>query len=319
MRIQFLNRITMALVLGAAACGDDDTSNANGSNSGVHGGNGNDQVGFTSPEGGEVRWEFMDFGGGVEAVRLTAFFKAAQDPDFIPFVPEGECTEITDSNPLWPLEPSDPSNTTYYNVGNLRVGGMPQATEVQPIIGGQPDPFFRSHDVYYFTFLSNIDLATGMDTGIDISELIAPARTYNVEVEGNADYAPWRINAELRIPGRYPVPDAMDTANMEIQAGQDLPLPFNDEDDGFNDPVIPFVVIANSAQETTHVCLGNPDEDTVVVDAATTQNMPDEGFLLHATSIHRVVPLPDENGEDTDRRLDLLGLWCYLRPFTKVQ
>lgn len=258
-------------------------------------------VNLESDEAGEVRWEYMTFPGGTEAARLTTYFRKSQNPAHFTVPEPGNCITYKDKNDTWPL--ANPATVEALDVGTVTLEGAPTPTTVSPQMD-VVDPFYRPHDVAYTSFVQD-----------NVSSLITPSTEYDVKLGGNADFGGYTFEGAVRVPAAYDPPPLMESDFVSIPAGLDFTIDWTAPTEQTDDAIIPFLLFADENGVTTHTCIGDIGSNSITVPAAILTETSTGGFLLHAQSIHRVVPMVDADGAETDKRVDMLGLWCHLRAY----
>jgi hypothetical protein len=317
------------LLLALPACGDD-TSAVDCDALGPHDEKPaecvNGDLGFGSAEGGEVRFEYMEFpatgcgdaadqpcgpGGRTTATRVVGYEMTAMTPDAMTFPNVGGCTSLVNGD-TWPT--GQGTGRTYADMGELTLTGGPSVLTVPAADAANPDPLGRSHDAYNFYF--------GTD---DTDEYIKDNARYLVDWSGDADHP--AHGGEIYMPGAYTLMEPAFANGVEVANTGDFTLTWGDEGNDLipadtGPGMLSLVAFAIPGVGVSHLCVG-PDTGTIVVpsdmveEAATLAGDAGKATLLRGKLSHQLVEvLTNEGG--TGRRIDMLGIYCYLNGITFV-
>jgi hypothetical protein len=317
------------LALGVAAgCGDDD-----GDNPAVDGGprvdSGGDvdaeppaplcfNDGYDCAEGGEVRFEYINFvpgagpGGRSTATRATAYFTSGGDPAHYPLPAVPGCTEMQ-LDDHWPVAQPDPGRT-YLDVGDVVIAGGPQTLVIDDIAAGT-DFIFRSHDIWKFHF--------GVDDG---PTFISGDTAYDVILTGSATFPFTRFEDVLYVPTEYNVtnpgrvattmPAATDfVVDWEVQAPTNAPA-------GYRVDSLVGVLLGGGVGPIM-LCTEEGNDGSITIPAATVdrireiaaaQTPPATGGTLARQTLSHVTRELNDGAAVNNRRIDFVGVWCFATP-----
>jgi hypothetical protein len=321
-----LHRLALGIsgVLLFAACGDDsgtnniDANTTPDSNTGADAATPDGPSGVTlqSPEGGEVRFEYMEWpansgpvNNNTTATRVIAYFIKNQDPQWHPIPEIGQCNSFLNGADMWPLHQS--ATREYVDVGNVVLSGGP--SDLQVPLGGTDgvgtDPLGRMHDHFYFYF--------GAD---DTDTYVTDNHAYNVVFTGSDEWPAQAFPNAIFMPHAY-TPTNPAVVDITLTAGTALnmtwPAATSNTPPGVG--VFSFVAFANATAGVTHLCPA-PDEGSFTVSAATVDEVlgsNTSGFFLRGTLTHQLVELKDGSGV-SGRRIDMLGIYCFISNYTST-
>jgi hypothetical protein len=286
------------------------------------------EVDLFAPEGGEVRFEYMEWapnmmgmpggpGGRATATRVMAFFIAARNPERADLPRFGACNDLT-TGMIWPR---GTGTSTEVDVGQVIIHGGPENLTVPKampnMMGRIQDPLSRIHKHLYFHF--------GID---DTNRFVDDDASYDVILTGNGSFMPRLFEDAIWMPKRYtitapafpdPNPQTGVNESVTLTRGQPFRVDWSLETQSFPADVEVFSLTAFSlpGAGVTTLCVdvntGTFTVPAAVVDA--TLDRSTSGTLLRGTLTHEVRELsgPGINGR---RRIDMLGIYCYLSPFT---
>jgi hypothetical protein len=316
------------LLFALPACGDDGGGGDPCANLGPH-----DpvpaeceQLGFNSPEGGEVRFEYMEWSkdcgdnadqpcgpdGRTTATRVVAYGMTNMEPQAYPMVTIGGCTNLAVKT-TWPL--AQGANRQYADTGALTLTGGPNTIDVPDADPANPDVLGRSHDKYQFYF--------GAD---DTDQFVSENTNYTVNWAGSDTMPAQTFDNAIYMPGAYTLQDPGFQANIDIPNSGDFSMTWGDEGNSelaaSGGTMLSLIAFAIPGVGLTHLCVG-PDTGEIVIPDATIKEAvalagyAGTGFLLRGKLTHQLQELSDNDGP-TGRRLDMLGIYCYLTGMTFV-
>lgn len=248
-------------------------------------------VGFDSPEGGEIRVEYVRT-PTAEFSRGVAFFKASQTPESAPFLAigaasEGLCNDLT-LTPRWPTAPHEAA--TYLDVGALSITG-----------GGRTFPLTKTEN--YTDFLGRVHGVAYhfMDT----TTMISPSTLYDVVASGGAGVAAFQWPAALGVPEQFALGSPALPLTLAIPRGEDLVITWEDPLETIGQDVLGLVAFQDADGALTQICVTAEDLDGFTVPRDILAKIPEKGTLLRGHTTHVLREFPD------GRRFDIIGTWCY--------
>jgi hypothetical protein len=158
--------------------------------------------GFSWPEGGEIRVNYVDVPDGEDITQVMAFFVEDQTPEMEPLPPIGSCFEWSGN-----FTELESRNRTYVDVGEsvtFNLGGNELVAVKQE--GGYDYTGRGPHDIWYLTETVNVDVSDYLNkrvVGVDTHEF----------GELDALYVPPRV--------KYVTPK-FKGAPIQIKKGEDL-------------------------------------------------------------------------------------------------
>jgi hypothetical protein len=352
--MDFRNRSSFGLVLviGLFACGDDKGNTGTDAPKAADARDidaaGTD-VDFMSNEGGEIRLEYLTFAAGApqaNRVRATGFFYDGADGDgFHPFPNIPGCTRWQDPPPRWPF--TREKTSTFLDVGQVIIAGGPQQLTLAPIT---PVKGACSVTTATACFVSGDCPATETCTGAtgtkdNLSRQYtgpwkfageAPGQvlnnmgpnfvnadaTYDIILTGSAQWPPQIFKDALYVPGAWtPISPAVDV-NPVLQAGAPLVLTFQNVVE-VNKPagypmntLVHFIAAPNTAVLS---CISEGTPDTVTISAADIDYVrtlsPTGGKFVRQHATHVLREMTD-GVTHTNKRIDVIGIWCFNYTFT---
>lgn len=251
-------------------------------------------IGFESPEGGEIRIEYVRT-PAAEFSRGVAFFKSAQTPESTPFLVIDEaskqvCNDLTEM-PRWPTAPV---KATYLDVGELSITGggrtiaLTKETDYTDFLG-------RVHGVAYHF--------------MDSTTMIDPATLYDIDMAGSDESEAQSWAEALGVPQKFDLVSPDLPLSLTIPRGADFAITWQDPKETIGQPVLGLVAFQDEDGALTQVCVTAEDLDGFVVPKATIDKIPASGTLLRGHTTHTLKEFPD------GRRFDVIGTWCYATPF----
>lgn len=255
-------------------------------------------IGFESPEGGEIRVEYVRT-PAAEFSRGIAFFKASQTPENTPFLvikgaEEQVCNDLTET-PRWPTAPLEAAN--YLDIGELSItGGGRTITMTKE--KGYTDFLGRVHGVgYHF---------------MDTTTMIAPATLYDVEASGSDAFAALSWKEALGVPQQFDLVAPDLPLSLTIPRGEDYVITWEDPTETIGQDVLGLIAFQDDTGALTQVCVTAEDLDGFSVPKDIIAKIPPAGTLLRGHTTHTLKEFPD------GRRFDVIGTWCYATPFVAM-
>jgi hypothetical protein len=252
-------------------------------------------VGFDSPEGGEIRVEYVRT-PTAEFSRGIAFFKTSQTPESTPFLEIGAasaslCNDLTQT-PRWPTAPHDAA--TYLDVGALSVTG-----------GGRTIPLEKTEN--YTDFLGRVHGVAYhfMDT----TTMISPATLYDVVASGGAEAEAMNWPAALGVPQQFALGSPALPLTLSIPRGEDFVITWEDPAETIAQDVLGLIAFQDAEGTLTQICVTAEDLDGFTVPRDFLAKIPAKGTLLRGHTTHVLKEFPD------GRRFDVIGTWCYATPY----
>jgi hypothetical protein len=311
MRVRDLS-LSLVVAAGLVGCGDDDNNN----NPDARPIDGPDKPTFgeyDADEGGEVRIEYVRFGGGNAAARVTAvLFDNPGTKRFFPFLDANGCTD-TSLKEHWPTAENPVAERTYLDPGKVLISGGPQVLDI-------PRKTVEGRDVPGRTHPANKwfqQFGGGMAN--DAALYLPEKRLLDVTFTGSDDMPGQIFDNVVYMPADFEVLDPpLSTMPHPIPAGQPQTFtwttPAQDAPPGFE---IMSLVAFIAGGNPLVICLEKNDGSITVpanmIDIVRAK-APTGGTLARQTLTHVVRELVDRNGP-TGKRIDILGIWCYATPF----
>jgi len=324
-----LTRLTVSILLSAAAltaCDDSDDPPSDGCVGHTCGGTG---AAITDPEGGNVILERMVLDSELQAAfklpagvttvtRVVAYFMSAQTPEANPLPTPGACNNLTVTKG-WPGYVGSPH--TDVDVGTLTLKGKNAAgADVSFALEKKPmglDPFGRLHDVYYQLIQP------------EVATLLKPDSFYSVTFGGVAGGMPeTTFQDAIYLSSDYPAiqnPGLED--NGPLRAGTDFTVSWTPPTP-VNLPAAANLVggglqgltwLVDVSGAPTHVCVAPATAGGFTIPGATIAEFravatargqtPDKMILLRNAVAHQLVRLPTTDATNL-RRIDMLSLAC---------
>jgi uncharacterized protein YaiE (UPF0345 family) len=307
--------VTFSLALGGAACGDD--SPRTPAPSDPVDANGDFVLGPDSPEGGEVRLEYVDLTpeAGLDerdtGTRVTAFFIRSMTPDHFPAPAAGRCVDLS-ADQSWPTAQAEDAD--YIDVGEVTISGGPE-TLVVPEGTATADPLGRVHardgvaEPWRFSF--------GTD---DTETYITPDTSYTVTLGGSSEWPTQTFTDALTMPADF---DFIAPAAEAFELTPDQPIEITWEvatttSLGEGESVIGLVDVLVPGQGPVVACAQDPDTGSVTIPAELVNRVISfgaAGTIARQTVVHRRLELSNED-DVKGRRLDLIGVWSHVTPWT---
>jgi len=309
-------------------------------------------VDYTSFEGGEVRLEYLTFPAGAPQqtrARATAFFwDGAQGDGFHPLPDVPGCTDFTVPPARWPFtrEP----NAKQLDVGQVIIAGhggsmqldLPSIVPVKGACSVTTGTGCFSNTDCPATETCNGAVGTRDNLGRLYKEpwrfagenpspmnlnnmagaFITPDTTYDIIFTGSANWPAQVLKDALYVPEAWTLNSPAPDVNPVLQADQDLVITY-DTPPQLNRPagypentLVHFILGANTALVTC-VQEGTPGTITIPKDLINKVRAlaPAGGKFVRQHATH--VPLELTDGvTHNNKRIDVIGIWCYNYTFT---
>jgi hypothetical protein len=344
----------MALAIGLPACGDDhaviDAPRPIDMAQMIDA-PGHPDVTYQSDEGGEVRLEYMNFPNGVPAntrARATSFFfDGPRGNGFNPFPNIPGCTEWGNPSMYYPFAPRDPA-VKHLDVGQVIITGGPQQMTVPVITPVQgtcstttatrcwlnPDCPATETCVGATGHRDNIGRLYkekwgfgGQPPGPSYNNMgpafITADATYDIILTGSPTWPAQIFKDAMYMPGDWQLVSPALNVNPVLQADQDLVITYTTPT-AVNKPAgypvnmlvhfgygSPFIGVASCIEEETDGSITIPAAIVNKIRAAA----PTGGTFIRQHSSHIVKELTD-GVTRTNKRIDIIGIWCYNYTFT---
>jgi hypothetical protein len=283
----------IALALPLAACGGDDDDGGDDDGD-VCVGHGCADAPILLPEGGEVRFEYINKNDDAPELRTSAWFASDQTPAARPWPRDpavwseyslNTCAYVGDRDKF----PNGiPESRTYRDMGDqITLTGGDVEFVLPRRENGQDDAVDVFHDILYIDDLDPADAV--------------PDTTYAVNT-------PDAEIGQVYLPADYEMEFPDMNSYVQIPAGESFPFiwestestdPFQFSFVAFGDPFGPLFI-----------CIG-PDLGVMEIPASVIDELPQSGYVQHGIFNHRVEALDE-------RRLDLIGISCHLTDYNKV-
>jgi hypothetical protein len=271
---------------------------------------------LADPEGGEVRVEYVDFidgagpGGRNDAARVTAFIQGEQTPASFPPLAFPGCTNMMDDT-HWPTAQAE--DRTYIDVGQVIIAGGTSDIVVEE--GGTgADPFGRIHA------LGDPLVAQPWDFhfGVNDASILPENSKLDVIFTGSDEWPAAVYNDAITIPKAQTL-ESPGFEAVQLTPGEDLTLTWSVEDTDTDLTVSSLVGFLVTGQGPVVTCV-EANDGSVTVPAAMVDELlavATSGVLARQTFVHHIVELK-KGDEPTGRRLDLVGVWCQITPWSQA-
>lgn len=307
--------LALGLTLGGlAGCGDDSSSNPDARPVDAAPDAGPTFKEYDADEGGEVRIEYVRFGGGNAGIRATAFFyDNPGQKRFWEYLDLNGCTD-TSTDMHWPTAANPIEQRTYYDPGQVILTGGPQLFNIpkRAMMGGDVPGRVHPADKWFF------HPATG--ASMDGPTYLSEKTKYDVTLTGSANFPGQFFDDVIYMPADFQVIDPpLSLTPTPIPAGQ--PKTFTWQVAADSPPMgyeIQSLVAFTGPAGPAVICVEKNDGSITVpanmIEVARAK-YPQGGTLARQTLTHVVRELRDRNGP-TGKRIDFLGIWCYATPFS---
>jgi hypothetical protein len=322
MRLRNLSLSLFFAMVGLAACGDDenDLKKPDAPKPPIDTPNAPVFKGFDADEGGEVRIEYVRFGGGNAATRAGAFFyDNPGSTRYWPFLNLNGCTDLsTDMN--WPTAASPLAERTYLDPGMVILAGGPQALVVPRRAAMTNDVLGRTHPANAFSFHFGGGTATDGPTYLSEKTRYDVILTGSQGMPGMAGMPAQIFDDVLFMPADFQVINPpLSTTPFPIPSNTAQTFtwqtPANMEPMGYE---VQSLVGFTGANGPAVICVEPQNDGSITVPAnmidIARAKYPNGGTLARQTLTHVVRELVDKNGP-TGKRIDFLTIWCYATPF----
>jgi hypothetical protein len=309
---------------------------------------GKDNPGADLPEGGDVRIERVyiadgmgheekpDGSGGVSWLQVYQW-KSSDMKTTKALPPEGQCTELRTGN-YWPNSKLDDPSITGVDLGaSVKISGpkgdtlLPKCTTATNIgTNGMTSLCSTTSTPPRALALMYGGLSAGSPQGAFLNNIAADTvqagATYTIDLGGKKTDSGGNI--QVHIPNSYKTPLGIGASAVTVKGGQDLVLkwdpPANGSTGTDHTPTTTFgrlfvldTTASNNGYPLSWVCVPKTDPSTgveidgeITVPASVVDKWPKTGGLLvHAELTHYMEAVDG-------RRLDLVGIWCHVSPFT---
>jgi hypothetical protein len=274
--------------------------------------------GFDADEGGEVRLEYINFPAGTGARGTAYVYANPGTPRYHDFINQmGTCVDTRmkgEDSDIWPLAQN--ADTVYADVGpeiDILGTGMtpyrlPQTTSTNK------DPFGRQHDLWYF------EGAAGSDT--DGGTFLAAATSYDVALPGSDTYTAQYFDNAIYMPEDFALTSPLfaDPVAIFDSANTDQTYEWEANNAAPTGVDVLSLVAFTGANGPAIVCI-EPNDGSITVPGAfldiVATEYPGGGTIARQTLTHQVRELYDGD-QPTDKRIDLIGVWCYAKGFSVV-
>jgi hypothetical protein len=273
--------------------------------------------GFEADEGGEVRYEYVNFPNGNAAARVTAFFyKTAGSHPRFPLLNLDGCTDTDKSKGFWPSAQNPQTERQYIDPGLVLISGGPATFTARRNAAAGKDAIGRDFPAGQATF------SFGGSTANDASMFMTEKTSYSVTLTGSADLPSQTFKDAIWIPANYMITTPPFDASYALKAHQDVTFNWTvaQQTNLPPDRQVLSVVVFTGPNGVSTICV-KPDTGSITIPAALVDAVatkyPTGGVLARQTLTHVVRELVDNNGP-TGRRIDMIGVWCNSAPFTVV-
>jgi hypothetical protein len=311
------------------------------------------EVNFMSNEGGEVRWEYLDFNPGfipgtatlgydVDRARATAFFykgptgnsSAGVKP--LPAIPG--CTHyaklppaMNDQHMNWPMY-QDPTRQ-YLDVGQVIITGGP----TQMILGtgatNGVDALDRMHTTWDFSNITGNDGMMGRNAPNIGRTYISDNTVYDVILTGSSEWPAQIFNDVLYMPDYFTLIDPPATpagCDVNTPAPCAVALPARDTPltitftpgTNTNKPAgmeIDTLVAFVNGNPPVAICVEEGTDGSITIPGATINHVRDTGVsgsrILRQNVVHVLRELTNGTTHD-NKRIDFISVWCYNYQYT---
>ncbi len=314
MRVRNLSLSLGLAVAGLAGCGDDETLIPDARPIDSAPDTGPTFKGYDADEGGEVRVEYVRFGGGNAAARVTAvLYDNPGTKRFFPFLNTNGCTDSSLKD-TWPTAENPVAERTYLDPGKVLISGGPQVLDIprKAVMGkdvpGRTHPANEWFQQFGGGMANDAALYLPEKTKLDITF------TGSAEMPGaffdDAVYMP--ADFQVLVPPLsttpFPIPAGTAQTFTWTTPAQEPPMGYE----------IQSLVAFIGPNGPAVICV-EPNDGSITVPAnmidIARAKAPNGGTLARQTLAHVVRELVDKNGR-TGKRFDILGIWCYATPFS---
>ena len=312
MRVRDLSLSLVLVVGGLVGCGDDENNTPD-----ARPVDGPDKPVFKeydADEGGEVRIEYVRFGGGNAAARVTAvLYDNPGTTRFFPFLNTNGCTD-TSLKMHWPTAENPVAERTYVDPGKVLISGGPQVLDI-------PRKTMMGRDVPGRTHPANEWFQQfGGGLADDAALYLPEKRLLDVTFTGSDEMPGQIFDDVVYMPADFEVIDPpLSLTPHPIPAGQ--PQTFTWTTPAQSAPagmeVQSLVAFISPTLGPLVICV-EPNDGSITVPAEMidiVRAKATAGTLARQTLTHVVRELVDKNGP-TGKRIDILGIWCYATPFS---
>jgi hypothetical protein len=308
--------LALGLTLGGlAACGDDSSTNpVDARPDDAAPDAGPTFKGYDADEGGEVRTEYVRFGGGNAGLRIAAHFYANPgSKKFFDFVNTNGCTDSS-LDTTWPTAFNPVAERTYLDPGQVILAGGPSIFNI-PRRGAGPDVPGRPHAADQWFFHSTSGAA------MDGPTYLTEKKLYDIIITGTDEFPGQIFDDVGYMPADFQVTSpALSLTPFPIPAGTPQTFTWTTPADappaGFE--IQSLVAFTSAAGGPAVICVEKNDGSVTVpasfIDIVRAK-LPGGGTLARQTFTHTVRELKDRNGP-TGRRIDFVTVWCYATPFS---
>jgi hypothetical protein len=268
---------------------------------------------YDANEGGEVRIEYVRFGGGNAGTRAGAFFyDNAGSTKFWPYINLTGCND-TSTDMQWPVAASPIAERTYLDPGAVIVNAGAAPFSIPRNTTGMPavDVPGRAHPANQW-FFKNVTGAS-MDGPTFLSEKLRG----DVIVTGGPNMPAQVFDKVMFMPADFQVIDPpLSATPFPIPA--DTAQTFTWQNNASMPPtgysVQSLVAFIVPGQGPAVICV-EPNDGSITVPANMINVARAKGAttLARQTLTHVVRELMDRNGP-TGKRIDFLTIWCYATP-----
>lgn len=251
---------------------------------------------FSSPEGGEIRVEYVGTPSGAVS-RGIAFFKSAQTPEATPFpliapAGGGVCNDLA-ASPMWPT--AAPARATEIDVGELSIIG-----------GGKTFSFTKQTN--YTDFLGRMHgVAYQFE---DASSMVTPSTLSDVVMSGSAASPMARWAGQLGMPAAFKLIPPELPSSLVIPLGEDFSVTWEQPAQTIGQRVLGLVAFLDGNGTLTQLCLSYASGGGLAVPKDIVGKIPAKGTLVRGHTTHQLREFPP------GRRVDVIGTWCYATPYT---
>lgn len=298
--------------------------------------------GYFADEGGEVRFEYVEFASGQASARVTSFlFKDPGSMKYWPFLNQNGCNDVL-GDTVWPTAFNPLTEQIPLDPGLVVISGGPQTFTLPRQTAALNDNAGKPHAAGAWGFHYPGSTGTGPRLGegsgpatvtrpaiINDGPLYFTEKTfYDVTFTGSADLGPAQVfDNAIYVPGDYANISPPFTATpVYLPPGQDMTFTRTVVDTAPPPgvEVLSTVVFTGPNGGPVVVCVERADggDGSITVPAAMIDKVratypTGTGTLARQNLTHFVRELVDETGP-TGRRIDFIGVWCYNNSFTAV-
>jgi hypothetical protein len=275
--------------------------------------------GYDADEGGEVRVEYVRFGNGTAATRVTAFlWQNVGSTKYFPYLDLDGCIDARDDT-RWPFATNPVAERDYLDPGRIIISSNNPADEVLNVpkrAAAGNDIFGRPHPENELFFYNGVPNAADGDGDRYLTE----KTKFDVIFTGSNEMPGQVFDDVLYMPADFTVTSpALSTTPFELQAGTAATftweVPTDNPPTGYE--VMSLVGFTGSMGPVV-VCV-EPNDGSMTVPANLVDVVrtayPGGGTMARQTLTHVVRELHDNNGP-TGKRIDFISVWCYATPFT---